>query len=329
MTTRASAIREAGSLYISLMERMESFREGYERTQDAVHLVNLRGDSQIRQAIVSFNASSRAELLQFLTELNQLEPNITEANEFENVGEDHDIELLGQNITNLELRTLQNDLLHTSPNALGNHDDRNRDSCMRCVICLEQFDFANEIPFRLHECSHMVGKQCLNSWINGTNAQSNSCPVCRNTLCERRPRRPIDPMSRLPPSQVEHINLLRDYVDRAIYRLERILQFVTEIDGMQGVMSYCADFEAINDELRQRQIRFQIWPTMTNDNDNWKLAFEIDRVAWEVDGSLSVLSENYGDNARRIEARNRERQEGAADRQFRDIIWNQMASRQQ
>ena len=57
-----------------------------------------------------------------------------------------------------------------------------------CSICMEPYLAAqhNESPVRL-PCTHVMGKDCLQSWLNSSNLNrnNNTCPMCRAVLFKR------------------------------------------------------------------------------------------------------------------------------------------------
>ncbi|KAL9077209.1 MAG: hypothetical protein Q9161_000475 [Pseudevernia consocians] len=57
-----------------------------------------------------------------------------------------------------------------------------------CPICMEPYLAAqhNESPVRL-PCTHVMGKDCLQSWLNSSNLNrnNNTCPMCRAVLFKR------------------------------------------------------------------------------------------------------------------------------------------------
>ena len=50
----------------------------------------------------------------------------------------------------------------------------------QCSICLEDEECGRWVP-RL-ECGHIFHDDCLLKWVKGTSVMSNSCPVCRRLI---------------------------------------------------------------------------------------------------------------------------------------------------
>lgn len=56
-----------------------------------------------------------------------------------------------------------------------------------CVVCMEDFKEAGHYPLQL-ACKHICGQNCLQSWVNSANANHNKCFICREKICDPRPR---------------------------------------------------------------------------------------------------------------------------------------------
>jgi hypothetical protein len=101
--------------------------------------------------------------------------------ELESVGADHDVEDYGRDVSKQVV---------VSTGKVDEHDHS-----QRCCICLDAYDTDAQPGFQIDQCSHIIGKSYLATWLNSTSQNSNLCPQCRSKLCERRSRRPapMDP----------------------------------------------------------------------------------------------------------------------------------------
>tara|TARA_R110002003_G_scaffold1389_3_gene22942 strand:- start:2503 stop:3591 length:1089 start_codon:yes stop_codon:yes gene_type:complete len=115
-------------------------------------------------------------LLQRLAELQSTLPADGDDVELENVGEDHDVAALGYELPVPETQIETEMGMETETTA-------------NCPICLSPYTPSHP-PFRLTRCAHTLGTPCLATWLNGTAANSTTCPCCRAELCVRRARRP-------------------------------------------------------------------------------------------------------------------------------------------
>lgn len=57
-----------------------------------------------------------------------------------------------------------------------------------CVVC--QYEFGDDPVVELRSCAHVLHLECVRIMINGGGPSSNLCPLCREVICPRRPRKP-------------------------------------------------------------------------------------------------------------------------------------------
>lgn len=66
---------------------------------------------------------------------------------------------------------------------------------VECSICLWKLHDAladlDARLLRLSACDHVFHRVCLDESINGVNASSNRCPLCRKELCKPRDKGPV------------------------------------------------------------------------------------------------------------------------------------------
>jgi hypothetical protein len=78
-----------------------------------------------------------------------------------------------------------------------------------CSICRDLLDVAqwsrSEVPVKVG-CGRVFHCGCLNTLINGISTISNSCPNCRQEICERRVRHLEDHNNLMPDIATRHIS---------------------------------------------------------------------------------------------------------------------------
>jgi hypothetical protein len=52
---------------------------------------------------------------------------------------------------------------------------------LECPICLESFDGKTRSPYRL-ECGHKFCKGCIKLWIDQSDEDTFTCPVCKEVM---------------------------------------------------------------------------------------------------------------------------------------------------
>ncbi|KAI9644529.1 hypothetical protein NHQ30_006550 [Ciborinia camelliae] len=63
-----------------------------------------------------------------------------------------------------------------------------------CVVCQDQYDNGEHQSVKVPGCAHIFGKACIMRWLNDTNAEIMTCPMCRNHI-EILPVRPSTPFA--------------------------------------------------------------------------------------------------------------------------------------
>ncbi|KAF2868868.1 hypothetical protein BDV95DRAFT_105258 [Massariosphaeria phaeospora] len=149
----------------------------------------LRTNVDHRQRIEAVVEWIGHEIFCTLRELEQELPRPDEADEYENVGPEHDTTAIGVIVPWPELTDEQHDMRRETGRVDLALDDHDRDHRMRCTICMDEYS-SDDLPLRLNACAHIIGQACLSVWLNGTEVQANTCPYCRTRLCDRRERRP-------------------------------------------------------------------------------------------------------------------------------------------
>ena len=170
------------------------------------------------------------EFVRTLTQWDERVTNDLADHELENVGPDHDIKTIGEDVkpspvqygvctgfsphsptpslplsTPTEVMSMEA-LMNESDDGYDDEDSEDR----RCSICIEPYIIDTHRAFRLTACGHVFGKNCLSRWVNSIARNANTCPQCRTVLCKsnhrtvtifvcaannstgvRRPRRPV------------------------------------------------------------------------------------------------------------------------------------------
>ncbi|KAF1973434.1 hypothetical protein BU23DRAFT_428901, partial [Bimuria novae-zelandiae CBS 107.79] len=145
-------------------------------TFSSEHLKTMRKSGALESAIVKLKDILIKEYLQILAAWDDLTASLLEDHELENVGPDHDINDLGQDVKRPQVE---------DETAYDDEDDADR----YCSICAEIYT-DHHPAFCLTACGHTFGKACISQWVNSTARNANLCPQCRQPLCTRRPRRP-------------------------------------------------------------------------------------------------------------------------------------------
>lgn len=127
----------------------------------------------------------KRQLTTALTRLDTVARELDRDVELENVGPDHNVNDFGQAVPSHRMR------LRGKEEIAGTNDHSTS-----CCICLDAYNGSKHTAFRLNVCNHIVGKQCMAAWLNGTSTNSTLCPHCRALICTRRPRRPVDSVGR-------------------------------------------------------------------------------------------------------------------------------------
>ncbi|KAJ4300743.1 hypothetical protein N0V90_002831 [Kalmusia sp. IMI 367209] len=190
---------------------------------------DMRASSDYTGYIVDTMGLLENEFIRILTEWDNVPATQLDLHELENVGPDHDIDDLGQDLIDEHPEDR-----NTSPteNSLAASDSNGEPTPISsafpspvpspasptvpkdtvtttpvddyghyqlCCICFEPYSDTHQ-AFILGPCSHVVGKLCLSNWVNSTTGNANLCPQCRAPLCTRRPRRalPIVPTLEKP-----------------------------------------------------------------------------------------------------------------------------------
>ncbi|KAF2106388.1 hypothetical protein BDV96DRAFT_654774 [Lophiotrema nucula] len=257
-----------------------------------------RDDAEFVAIVEEFFMIVRAEVLQKLRRLDEMAPAPFQEVEYENVGADHDVDVLGTLVSGQELAELQYKLFlpetvpaNSQVDGKETDDGRDRDQSVRCAICLTEY--SEEDPaFKITTCSHILGRSCLESCINSTASASNACPICRACLVPRRPRRPV-PISTLLFVQ---INILFDNLEEVFLSIGEVLKIIDQVWGPDVSDHRFQEFMRVNEDLRQRRIGYQVHVSAVPrgfENGEDKCEINFYRVQWYDDGSLSEASEGY------------------------------------
>lgn len=135
---------------------------------------------------------------------------LPEETELENIGPDHNVNEFGCNIASP----------HTPKTPLDATDDNIKlDHTQRCCICLDTY--TSHPAFKLSQCSHVIGKPCLATWLNSTAKNSNTCPFCRAELCTRRVRK--------ISARTEALQTEQEELDRCLARALGLLEDVDRL----------------------------------------------------------------------------------------------------
>ncbi|KAI2483294.1 hypothetical protein Ptr902_05611 [Pyrenophora tritici-repentis] len=163
----------------------------------------MKEDPNVEQEFNDLAILFKLQMLTTLTQLDMLNQEIMHDTEMENVGSDHDINDFGQVVPSHRMRLRGKEEV-----------SQERDHSVLCCICLAQYDGTKHTAFRLNVCDHIIGKPCMDAWLNSTSNNSTLCPHCRAHICTRRPRRPT--ISNATAEMLEDRTRLQTHIMRAV-----------------------------------------------------------------------------------------------------------------
>jgi hypothetical protein len=142
--------------------------------------------------------------------------------ELENVGPDHEVNDFGSDVAATDPAV--SELKGILCKALNLKTDDKLDHTQRCCICLD--DYTTHQAVKLFLCNHVIGKDCLSTWLNSTMENSNQCPFCRTALCARRARQP----------STRAADLCNVELNAMIARIRVELQLIADIDYLANTI---------------------------------------------------------------------------------------------
>ncbi|KAF2130114.1 hypothetical protein P153DRAFT_418841 [Dothidotthia symphoricarpi CBS 119687] len=182
----------------------------------------------------------------------------------ENIGPDHNVEDFGREV--LRTGSEMDDNIDTAK-----PDDPDPDPSQRCGVCLDAYTSSHP-AFLISACNHIIGKPCLDTWLNGTAQNANLCPFCRMQMCERRARRPTGPSTNIFAEQ----NALVNRLTRALLLLQDMDILLTEFFAGGYAGSWLADTMCgVNMRLFENGVGFAFVQDEMED-----LGWRLRRVDW-------------------------------------------------
>ncbi|KAF9701569.1 hypothetical protein EKO04_000750 [Ascochyta lentis] len=189
------------------------------------------------------------ELVNVLTELDALLPGMRYEEIYTLEGPDHDIATVGTLLPDSELRSRQDEVLQTDVLP----ENWERDHRIRCVLCLENYT-TYDPAFQL-ACNHIVGRTCMSTWLNSTNAQATSCPHCMRVLCPPRTRTMISPTA----EQIARANTIRTHRDKVGNIASVALRVVLKAYGLVRAQTVAQNVvDVVNAGLVRNGVQFRL-----------------------------------------------------------------------
>ncbi|KAE8844988.1 hypothetical protein PTNB73_02958 [Pyrenophora teres f. teres] len=176
----------------------------------------MQRDPNVEQEFHDLANLFERQIMMALTRLDMLTQEITRETELENVGSDHDINDFGQAAPSHRMRFRGKEEISDE-----------RDHSILCCICLAQYNGTTHSAFRLDACNHIMGKPCIEAWLNSTATNSTLCPHCRTCICTRRPRRPK--ISSATTEIVEEYTGLKRHIKRVVALAEEASKVYFEV----------------------------------------------------------------------------------------------------
>lgn len=226
-----------------LMKQIHEYLHSGGRDKDG--LDRLRSNETLMTSIHNIASVATIDLRRQLAQtLDYLETLLTRsADEYEVYGDRVDVSAFGE-------------IMQVLPTESNSEVDPSTPE-QRCLICLERFSGYDHRPIRLDCCKHdaICAVSCLDRWLNDSALQhANKCVLCRNVICEGRPRRPI-----LTDAQRQQETQLRTRVDSLVGQLIDVNNYFRLIYGSPDDRRRINNtLDLLNEELRNRNIFFEL-----------------------------------------------------------------------
>ena len=170
---------------------------------------HMRQDPAVKEEFTDLAVILEEQMTTALTRLDTLTRELNHDVELENVGPDHDVNDFGQAVPSHRMRLRGKEEIADT-----------NDHSISCCICLETYNGSTHTAFRLNACNHIIGKPCMQAWLNGTSTNSTLCPHCRALICTRRPRRPVISVGR--PELEEEYSMVKALIQRIVVLIEEV-----------------------------------------------------------------------------------------------------------
>ncbi|KAF2106372.1 hypothetical protein BDV96DRAFT_607429 [Lophiotrema nucula] len=214
----ASITEPLTNFYSSVVENLRSVAKHFKSPHTFQNLLTQTGLYSETQRLGMAAEEVRYDVLALVVELHRLRSSPNCPIEYENIGPAPYIEDLGTDMHRLSAR---------------------RAGVSNCYICLEPFTSLDS-PFKLTACSHIIGYDCMRTWLQSPSPNVRTCPECRTELCEPRRRRLISGQHRAYADGLEKL-------ERKFGRVGQVKHCIAVCQGQEAQCQFtttCSEYWA-------------------------------------------------------------------------------------
>lgn len=229
-----------------LLDRLDSQLDYLHWRRRAYHTVSMRDQKAAAKEMkdaIDFNRrillvvrTIEDMLLDIFTKLDSLYPHRVQDIEppYSDIEDSHaecDIDVYGRVLTESELNDMQAALKREAEQPNLAMLDVHCDHRMRCAFCYEAYE-AHHSAFQLDACTHIVGRECMETWLGCPHRHGPTCPHCRQILFEV-PETPSTPDTQQTNERRDQIDSLATHLHQMSIKFARLTRIVTSAYGSQ------------------------------------------------------------------------------------------------